>query len=73
MNVNLRVVFESMTQFVFSFVSDYHRRDSCFDPATKKEYPSGSQWNRNVCTQCTCIQGIFSTLDERDQVAEHRA
>ena len=36
---------------------DYHRRDSCFDPATKKEYPSGSQWNRDVCTQCTCIQG----------------
>ena len=36
---------------------EYYPQDNCVDPATGKEYRTGSQWNRDSCTECTCIQG----------------
>ena len=43
---------------------DYHPQDNCIDPITGQEYRTGSQWNRDNCTECTCIQGKESKLSE---------
>jgi hypothetical protein len=41
--------------------------DSCFDYIMVKDRLAGSVWKKDVCTECTCIQGKVSCFRETCQ------
>ena len=46
------------------FWSDFLPPDSCFDQQTNTERLAGSIWRRDICTECTCIEGEIFCFTE---------